>query len=76
MSQVSKHNLASLFNELSDAFVPLTDVLLSARSLNHTACLTPLQAEALYRDTHSIAAKKALPVGCVISVLKQSVSKN
>lgn len=66
LSTVSQQSLAALFNELSDAFVPLTDVLLTARSLNRESCLTPLQAEELYHDTHSSVAKKVLPKGCVV----------
>lgn len=78
LSTVSRQSLATLFNDLSDAFVPLTDVLLTARSLNHQPCLTPLQAEEFYHDTHSNAAKSALPQGCVINEidLKQRVFKN
>lgn len=66
LSAVSSLSWAGLFNDLSNAFVPLTDVLLTARSLNQVSALTPLQAEELYSDTHSSAAKRTLPQGCVL----------
>ncbi len=75
LSSLSKPSWAVLFNELSNAFVPLTDVLLSARSLNQAPTLTPLQAEELYRDTQSSAAQRTLPKGCVIGALHKSIRK-
>ncbi len=68
LSSVSQQSLAILFSDLSDAFVPLTDVLLTARSLNADCGLTPLQAEELYADTQSQAAKEALPEEAVVSI--------
>lgn len=75
LSYVSTPSWAGLFNDLSDAFVPLTDVLLTARSMNPTSALTPLQAEELYSDTHSSAAKRALPEGGVLGI-NQAIRKN
>lgn len=61
LSAVSTDSSADLFHHLSAAFIPLTDVLLAARSLNQIPALTPLQAEELYQDTHSSVAKRTLP---------------
>jgi hypothetical protein len=73
LSSVSTPSWAPLFNALSDAFVPLTDILLTARSLNQVPALTPLQAEELYSDTHSSVAKRTLPEGGVLGIV---ASKN
>lgn len=75
LSSVSTPSWAQLFNALSTAFVSLTDVLLTARSLNQAPALTPLQAEELYSDTHSSAAKRKLPEGGVLEMGNKSVRK-
>ncbi len=61
LSQVSRQSVASLFYDLSQTFVPLTDVLLTLRTLQGDYALTPLQAEELWSDTQSSAARRALP---------------
>ncbi len=75
LSYVSTPSWAGLFNDLSAAFVPLTDVLLTARSLNQVPALTPLQAEELYSDTKSSAARRALPEGGVLGMINQKNRK-
>lgn len=59
LAGLAERGRETLYTELSQAFVPLMDVLLAMRELDGRPALTPLQAVELWQDTGSERALKA-----------------